>query len=115
MREKKSDSKVNDNTFFENFFNFIDIFYQRRIINYIRHLGLETIIDVGAHKGEFAYHILKIKSIKNIFCFEPQIYINDILVKKFNHIKKIKIFNYALDKIISVSYTHLTLPTKRIV
>ena len=70
-------------------------------------MGLETVIDIGAHKGEFASSILKIKKIKNIFCFEPQIKINDILVKKFSHIKKIKIFNCALDKVISKKYIYI--------
>jgi FkbM family methyltransferase len=107
MKEREKSCSVNDISFFENFFSFINIFHQSRIINYIRPLGLETVIDIGAHKGEFASSILKIKNIKNIFCFEPQIKINDILVKKFSHIKKIKIFNCALDKVISKKYIYI--------
>ena len=71
MKEKEKSCSVNDISFFENFFSFINIFHQSRIINYIRPLGLETVLDIGAHKGEFASSILKIKKIKNRFCFEP--------------------------------------------
>ena len=105
MREREY--SVKSSTFFENFFNFIDIFHQKRIINYLRYLDLETIIDVGAHKGEFASYVLKIKSIKNIYCFEPQIEINRILVKKFNHIKKVKIFNCSLGNKIKKNYIYI--------
>jgi FkbM family methyltransferase len=105
MREREiNNSKIN---FFENFFNTIDIFYQKRIINYIKFLELDTVIDVGAHKGEFLSYILKMKNIKNIYSFEPQIEINQALVKKFKNIKKIKIFNLALDKTISKKYIYI--------
>lgn len=89
------------NHLFENFFNYLDILHQNRIINYIKPLKIETLIDVGAHKGEFASYALKIKTIKKIFCFEPQLKVHAILSKKFKEIKKIKIFNFALDKKIS--------------
>jgi FkbM family methyltransferase len=88
-------------TILEKIFNILDVFHQKRIINYIKSLGLKTVIDVGAHNGGFASYILKIKNIKKIYSFEPQIEINKTLVKKFKNVKKIKIFNFALDKIIS--------------
>ena len=93
--------------FFEKFFNTIDIFHQNRIINYIKFLDIDTVIDVGAHKGEFLSYVLKMKNIKKIFSFEPQIEINQVLIKKFKNIKKIKIFNLALDKIISKKYIYI--------
>jgi hypothetical protein len=31
------------------------------MINYIKFLDIDMIIDVGAHKGEFLSHVLKIK------------------------------------------------------
>lgn len=89
------------NHLFENFFNYLDILHQNRIINYIKPLKIETLIDVGAHKGEFASYMLKNKTIKKIFCFEPQLKVHAILSKKFKEIKKVKVFNYALDKKIS--------------
>jgi hypothetical protein len=89
------------NHLFENFFNYLDILHQNRIINYIKPLKIETLIDVGAHKGEFASYMLKIKTVKKIFCFEPQLKVHAILSKKFKEIKKIKVFNYALEKKIS--------------
>jgi FkbM family methyltransferase len=105
MRERETNnSKI---IFFEKFFNTIDIFYQKRIINYIKFLEIDTVIDVGAHKGEFLSYVLKMKNIKRIYCFEPQIEINQALVKKFKNIKKIKIFNLALDKKISKKYIYI--------
>jgi hypothetical protein len=47
------------------------------------------------------------KNIKRIYSFEPQIEINQALVKKFKNIKKIKIFNLALDKKISKKYIYI--------
>jgi len=96
MKEKKIIHEKNH--LFENFFNYLDILHQKRIINYIKPLKIETLIDVGAHKGEFASYALKIKTIKKIFCFEPQLLIYEILKKKFKKNKKIKMFNFALDK-----------------
>jgi len=59
--------------FIENFINFIDkIFHQKRIINFLFNESIKTIIDVGAHKREFIYHILKIPSVAIIYAFEPQ-------------------------------------------
>ena len=55
--------------FFENFFNFIDIFHQRRIIKYCKKLNINKLIDIGAHKGEFLSYFIKIKKIKIILCF----------------------------------------------
>lgn len=93
--------------FFEKFFNTVDIFHLNRIINYIKFLDIDTVIDVGAHKGEFLSYVLKMRNIKKIFSFEPQIEINQALIKKFKNIKKIKIFNLALDKIISKKYIYI--------
>ena len=86
--------------FFEKFFNTIDIFHLNRIINYIKFLDIDTVIDVGAHKGEFLSYVLKMRNIKKIFSFEPQIEINQALIKKFKNIKKIKIFNLAIQSLI---------------
>jgi FkbM family methyltransferase len=105
MRERETNNS--QIIFFEKFFNIIDIFYKKRIINYIKFLEIDTVIDVGAHKGEFLSYVLKMKSIKRIYSFEPQIEINQALVKKFKNIKKIKIFNLALDKTISKKYIYI--------
>jgi len=85
----------------ENFFNILDKYHQSKIINYLKLLKLEKIIDVGAHKGEFLSYVLKLDGIKKIFVFEPQTEINKFLVQKFGNIKNIKIFKYALDEEIS--------------
>jgi len=93
--------------FWERIFNILDIYHFNRIINFLKPLEIEKVIDVGAHKGEFLSYILKLKKIKKIFVFEPQIAINKILSKKFKLIKKIKIFNYALDNKISKKYIYI--------
>jgi len=85
----------------ENFFNILNIYHHNKIINHLKLLKLEKIIDVGAHKGEFLSYILKLDGIKKIFAFEPQTEINKLLVQKFGNIKNIEIFKYALDKEIS--------------
>jgi len=68
MRERSNNFKINS---FEKFFYIIDSFHLKRIINYLKLLEIDTVIDVGAHKGEFLSYVLKIKNIKNIYCFEP--------------------------------------------
>ena len=46
--------------------------HQKRISNFLQERSIKTIIDVGAHKGEFAENALQIKGIKKIISFEPQ-------------------------------------------
>tara|TARA_B100000029_G_C17404605_1_gene898345 strand:- start:288 stop:974 length:687 start_codon:yes stop_codon:yes gene_type:complete len=87
--------------YLENFFNLIDKYHQNRIINFLKLFNLESIIDVGSHKGEFLSYALKLSKIKKIYAFEPQIEINKILAEKFAKHKNIEIFNFALDKEVS--------------
>jgi FkbM family methyltransferase len=96
-------SKKTKTNFWEYLFNFLDLYHQNRIIISLKFLKIDNVIDVGSHKGEFLSYILKLRSVKRIFAFEPQIAIFKILSKKFNH-KKIKFFNLALDKQISKKY-----------
>ena len=46
--------------------------HQKRISNFLQEKSIKTIIDVGAHKGEFAENALKIRSVEKIIAFEPQ-------------------------------------------
>ena len=42
-------------------------FHQKRISNFLQNKSIKTVIDIGAHKGEFAQNALKIKGVeKNI-------------------------------------------------
>ena len=80
---------------FEKFINIIDMYHQKRIINYLKKLNLKYFIDVGAHKGEFLSYILTL-NYKKIYCFEPQKKIFKILHKNFANKKNIKLFNLGL-------------------
>tara|TARA_B100000989_G_scaffold214774_1_gene163336 strand:- start:4459 stop:5154 length:696 start_codon:yes stop_codon:yes gene_type:complete len=70
--------------------------HQKRISNFLQERSIKTIIDVGAHKGEFAENALKIRSVNKIIAFEPQKKIFEILRNKFADNKIITLNNYAL-------------------
>lgn len=61
--------------YFERLINTIDIYHQKKIINYLKKLKIDVIIDVGAHKGEFLSYCLQLNkklkfialSLKKIF------------------------------------------------
>ena len=74
--------------------------HQKRISNFLQNLSIKTIIDVGAHKGEFAQNALNIKSVNKIISFEPQKKIFEILKHKFTKNDKVSLNNFALsDKV----------------
>ena len=80
---------------FERILNIVDLYHQKRIINYLKKLNLKYFIDVGSHKGEFLSYILTL-NYKKIYCFEPQKKIFKILSKNFKNKKNIKLFNLGL-------------------
>ena len=81
------------------FLRFLDKnIHKKRIIKSLQNSSIETIIDVGAHKGEFIASVLKINSVNKIFGFEPQKKIFNILSKKFLYNKKIYLKNIAIGK-----------------
>ena len=76
--------------------DFIEKYYaHKKIYNFFKKLNIKTIVDVGAHKGEFLQTIKKIKSFEKIYSFEPQskIYPELNLLSAKN---KIYCFNLAL-------------------
>ena len=77
--------------------NIIDkIYHQRKIFAQLKKLNISSVIDVGAHKGEFLSYLLTIKRVKEIHAFEPQKKIFDILNLSFGKNKKIFLNNKAL-------------------
>ena len=70
--------------------------HQPKILNYLLKLDIKIAFDVGAHDGETLEYFQKIKSIKKIYSFEPQILSYDKLVKKYNYDKKVILNNLAL-------------------
>ena len=77
-------------------FNLISKLHHYRIAQYSKNLKLNSLVDVGCHKGEFLASFLKNKKIKKFYCFEPQKAIFRSFFKKFKNNKKIKFYNFAL-------------------
>ena len=78
-----------------------DLFTQQKIINAlskkIKDNKINILLDVGSHKGDYISSLNKKFSIENIYCFEPNPDIFEILKKKFNK-PYIKLFNYGISK-----------------
>jgi FkbM family methyltransferase len=85
--------------------DFIDSYQLLRINRFIRKFRIDTIIDVGAHKGDFVKHALKYLKPKKIYVFEPQKEFSHILKKRFK--KKVKVFNLAVGKKNSYNFIYI--------
>jgi FkbM family methyltransferase len=72
--------------------------HQKRISKFLQNRSIKTIIDVGAHKGEFAQNALQIESVNKIIAFEPQKKIFSLLKEKFSDNDKIVLINFALSE-----------------
>ena len=73
-------------------------FHQKRISKFLQNRSIKTIIDIGAHKGEFAQNALQIKSVNKIIAFEPQKKIFKLLKEKFSNNDKVFLNNFALSE-----------------
>jgi FkbM family methyltransferase len=82
-----------------NLFKITEIKHQANIFNYLKKIKLDSIIDIGAHKGDFSRKFINDKNIKNFFLFEPQLKFYKYLLNKFKNNKKIKIYNVAIDTV----------------
>lgn len=78
-----------------------DFFTQQKIINAlskkIKENKINVLLDVGSHKGEYISSLNKNFLIENIYGFEPNPDIFEILKKKFRS-PSIKLFNYGISK-----------------
>ena len=63
---------------------------------WIKQAGIKTIIDVGAHAGEFASAVRAILPDARIYAFEPLPDCYDKLQKKFAHLDSFRAFNVAI-------------------
>ena len=72
--------------------------HQKRISKFLQNRSIKTIIDVGAHKGEFAQNALQIESVNKIIAFEPQKKIFSLLKEKFSDNDKVVLNNFALSE-----------------
>ena len=76
--------------------DFIDSYQLSRINKFIKRFRIDTIIDVGAHKGDFIKYSLRYLNPKKIYAFEPQKGICYFLKRRFK--KKVKVFDLAIGK-----------------
>ena len=72
--------------------------HQKRISKFLQNRSIKTIIDVGAHKGEFAQKALQMESVNKIIAFEPQKKIFSLLKEKFSDNDKVVLNNFALSE-----------------
>ena len=86
----------------EKIFNPISTFHHKRISKHLKELDIEKIIDIGAHKGEFLEKMLKIEKVNSFYAFEPQKNIFNELSEKFSKNKKVTLYNFAMDKEITI-------------
>jgi len=63
---------------------------------YLSSLAIETVIDVGAHSGEFCQMITKVLPSSSIFCFEPLREEFRQLAYRMRGRPRFNAFNYAL-------------------
>lgn len=81
----------------EKFFNFLDVnFHHKRIARFLINYNIETVIDIGSHKGEFLENLSKSIRFNNAFTFEPQEEIFKILLQKFPDTNKFHHNNVAV-------------------
>tara|TARA_Y100000741_G_scaffold332707_1_gene288835 strand:- start:4692 stop:5375 length:684 start_codon:yes stop_codon:yes gene_type:complete len=81
----------------EKLVNFLDKkYHHKRVIKFLNNYEIDSIIDVGSHKGEFLTNCIPNISFKKAYTFEPQKKIFKILIKKFNKDSRIKSYNIAL-------------------
>ena len=74
--------------------------HHKRIGKFLKNKLIKTIIDVGAHKGEFIQNVIHIDGVTKIIAFEPQKKIFSILKKKFINNNKINLNNFALSDVV---------------
>ena len=93
------------NVFANNFINFFDYFYKKKIYNFLKKNNINNLnifFDVGAHKGESIKSYAKTFKLDEVYSFEPsrlnfdQLQINSIKYKNKYKIEKIIIENFAL-------------------
>ena len=77
-----------------------DYFIEKRILFEIKKIFLGknhiSIIDVGAHKGEYITNILKHFKVKNGYCFEPNPSVFKILQNKIKNKNNIEFVNLGV-------------------
>ena len=80
------------------FFDILDYFHQKKILNFFlgKKIKINSMIDIGAHKGKYADLFLKNYHIDYAILIEPQIKYFQLLKIKYKNDKKIKILDCAV-------------------
>ena len=78
-------------------FELFEKFQIYRLQEYLKLNDIDTIIDVGAHKGIFFENFYKKKKLKKIYCFEPQKKYYNYLLNNFSKNSLYQIENRAID------------------
>ncbi len=92
------------------FFDIIDqIIHQRKILKFIKEqkTNINLFIDVGSHKGTYTDLIINNFKTKKILMFEPQKNIFNFIKKKYEGIKKVKIFNNVVSNTLKMQTIHI--------
>ena len=80
---------------------FFDKFTQAKVFNFIKTITnnkINTLFDVGSHKGEYIININKRFTINEIFGFEPNPKSYEMLLKNTKKMKNTEVFNFAAGK-----------------
>ena len=92
--------------------NIADIYHTKRLKRFYETKEINTVIDVGSHKGEFINRVCNDKV--TIYSFEPQSTVRDILIKNTQHRNVVEYYDYALshyEGTIDLFCNHLTSTT----
>jgi FkbM family methyltransferase len=83
--------------------SFFDYFTQKKILiklkDVFKHKQTISVIDIGAHEGEFISFIIKNFKTSMAYCFEPNPKVFKVLFKKFNNMKNIQLINSGASNI----------------
>ncbi len=80
---------------------FFDKFTQDKVFKFIKTVSnnkINTLFDVGSHKGEYIININKRFSINKIFGFEPNPKSYEALLKNIKKMDNTEVFNFAAGK-----------------
>ena len=80
--------------------NFFDHFTEKKILSKLNEIFTNkdaiSVIDVGAHQGEYISSICKNFKIISAYCFEPNPKVFKILETKFNNNQNIELINLGV-------------------
>jgi FkbM family methyltransferase len=72
------------------------LFFEMRLKKIYRNVKINTVVDVGANKGQTIDFFLKINQKCNIYAFEPNPKLFEYLTRKYKHHKNIRIYNMGI-------------------